>query len=81
MRPRRKPSGHATWNKHSTAYANSSYLYQERVIACLRKRQREGKSVKCADVQREYPSLVNAAHRHFGSWREAMRSAELEAIQ
>lgn len=52
---------------------------QQRVIACIRKRQRDGQSVKCADVRREYPSLVNAAHRYFGSWREAMRSAGLEA--
>jgi DNA-binding protein H-NS len=65
-----------------TAYRNYSRKQwdQQRVIACLRKRRREGKSVKCADVQREYPSLVNAAHRYFGSWREAMRSARLDSV-
>ena len=54
---------------------------QQRVIACLRKRHQEGKSLKCADVSREHRSLVNAAHRYFGSWREAVRVARIELDQ
>ena len=53
----------------------------QRVIACLRKRQQEGKSLKCADVSREHRALVNAAQRYFGSWREASRAAGIELEQ
>ena len=49
---------------------------QQRVIACIRKRQHEGKSLKCADVYRDHRSLVNAAWHYFGSWGEAVRVAE-----
>lgn len=51
---------------------------QQRVIACLRKRQQEGKSLKCADVRREQSGLANAAYRYFGNWTSAIREAEVE---
>jgi hypothetical protein len=47
------------------------------VIDCIRKRQHEGKSLKCADVYCDHRSLVNAAQRYFGSWGKAMRAAEV----
>ncbi|MEQ8785086.1 MAG: hypothetical protein RIC55_02265 [Pirellulaceae bacterium] len=51
---------------------------EQRVIDCLRQRQREGKSLKCADVRREHPPLVNAVNRYFGSWRSAIRAAGVD---
>ncbi len=50
---------------------------QQRVIKCIRQRQQEGQSLKCADVYRDHRSLVNAAQRYFGSWGKAMRAAEV----
>jgi hypothetical protein len=51
---------------------------QQRVIDCLRQRQQEGKSLKCADVRREHCSLANAAYRYFGNWTNAIRVVESE---
>lgn len=51
---------------------------QQRVIKCIRQRQQEGQSLKCADVFRDHRSLVNAAQRYFGNWGEAMRAARVE---
>ena len=54
---------------------------QQKVIVCLRRRQQEGKPLKCAEVRRDHQSLVNAAQRYFGSWREAVRAAGIELDQ
>lgn len=48
-----------------------------RVIAAIRQRQQERKSLKHADVRREFGALANAGQRYFGSWCEAVRAAGL----
>ena len=76
-----------SWRKALIAAAIDPKVYhnhgrkewdQHRVIACLRRRQQEGKSLKCADVGRQHRSLVNAANRYFGNWRNAILAAGIE---
>ena len=52
---------------------------RQRVIDCLRKRDQESKSLKCADVRRENRSLANAAYRYFGNWTNAVRAVQSES--
>lgn len=47
----------------------------ERILEDIQLRHQQGKPLKCARVFEEDPALVNATHRLFGSWREALVAA------
>ena len=48
---------------------------EEQVLRRIYERQRAGLPLNRADVQREAPCLLGAAHRKFGSWATALKAA------
>jgi len=55
-------------------------LSRQEVMQGLRARHRRGKPMTAVATQREEGRLVYAAHKHFGTWKAAMRAAGLGKV-
>lgn len=55
---------------------------REKIIAQIRDLHAEGRSLSWSAINRDYPGLYRAARRkeNFGSWRAALRAADVEQV-
>lgn len=59
-------------------YKGQRQWSEQRIIDCLRHRQQNGQPLSQRVVHLEFPTLIVAARRYFGSWHAALAAAKLE---